>query len=500
MKKLLLLFCSSFIIHHSSFGQNTAGDSLFYSPNIHTVKLYFSQTGWWDSLVYYKPLDFKMLARVEIDGLMIDSIGAQFKGNSSYNGPGNKKPFKIDFNEYVSGQEYDGLKTINLNNSFGDPTLMREKLFLDFCRDAGIPGPRGTYANLYLNDSLWGLYTLVEQVNKTFLEDIYFNNGGNLFKGDNQGTLQWFGNAQTSYYGKYELKTNKTLNDWTDLVHLIDKINNTLPSSFQDSLETVLNTAAWIKGWAANNIFVNLDSYVGSGHNYYIYHNTSTGLFDFIIWDCNETFGKFSMGMNISQLENLSMFFIPNPVTSRPLHDKMLQNTVYRSAYINAVCNLVTDYFTHAYFDPKIDSIANRIRTSVYADTHKQFTNQNFETNINSPVMGNIPGLKSFITNRGNSLGAQLAANGCWVGENDIKNDDAGIYLYPNPATDDLRIVSSKFKVQSAEVFDMLGNKISNMQLAISKNKIDVSKLSPGIYFVKVRGEKEERVLKFVKQ
>ncbi|MBK5286219.1 MAG: CotH kinase family protein, partial [Bacteroidia bacterium] len=340
----------------------------------------------------------------------------------------------------------------------------------------------------------------VEQVNKTFLEDRYFNNGGNLFKGDANGTLQWFGTLQTSYYGKYELKTNETLNDWTDLVHLIDKINNTIPSSIYDSVEAVLNTNSWIKGWAANNIFVNLDSYVGSGHNYYIYHNTSTNLFDFIIWDCNETFGKFNMGMNISQLENLSMFYIPNPVTSRPLHDKMLQNNAYRSVYVNTVCDLVTNYFTNAYFDSKIDSIANRIRADVYADLHKPFTNLNFETNINSPVLGNIPGLKSFITNRGISLGAQLAANGCWVGVDDVKNDDAGIYLYPNPATDDLRIVSSEFKVQSAEVFDVLGNKISNMQLAISKNKIDVSKLSPGIYFVKVSGEKEERVARFVKQ
>ena len=151
MKKFLLLFCSSLIIHHSLFSQGTEGDSLFHEPIIHTIKLYFHQSHWWDSLVYYKPLDFKMLADVQVDGNYIDSIGVQFKGNSSYNAPGKKKPFKIDFNEYVSGQNYDGLKTINLSNSVNDPTLMREKLYLDFCLDAGIPAPRAAYANLYLN-------------------------------------------------------------------------------------------------------------------------------------------------------------------------------------------------------------------------------------------------------------------------------------------------------------------------------------------------------------
>ncbi|HLG34541.1 MAG TPA: CotH kinase family protein [Bacteroidia bacterium] len=512
MKKLFFLFISAFCLLSSAFGQNTAGDSLFYSPNIHTVKLYFSQVGWWDSLVYYKPLDFKMLAAVEIDGNYIDSIGVQFKGNSSYNAPGVKKPFKIDFNEYVSGQSYDGLKTINLNNCMGDPTLMREKLFLDFCHAAGIPAPRATYANLYLNDTLWGIYTLVEQVNKTFLENRYFNDAGNLFKGDNNGTLQWYGTSQASYYGKYELKTNETANDWTDLVHLIDKINNTDSLSFYDSLEAVLNTTAWIKGWAANNIFVNLDSYIGTGHNYYVYHNTATNLFDFIIWDCNETFGKFSFGMTISQLENLTMFYLPAPPAVRPLHKRMLQNPTYHSVYVSTVCNLVRDYFTHACFDPKIDSIANRIRADVHADPHKPYTNQNFETNINQPV-GNAPGLKSFITNRGNSLGAQLAANGCWVGVEEAENVEDEIYVFPNPAEYQISVQSLKFKVKSVEVFDVMGKKINPIvvsgQLSAATPRlstdnyqltIDVSKLVPGIYFVKVKTEAGESIAKFVKQ
>src|SRR5436190_16697701 len=249
MKKLLLLFNSAFLILNSAFSQGTEGDSLFYAPTIHTVKLYFSQSGWWDSLVYYKPLDFKMLAGVEIDGNHLDSIGVQFKGNSSYNIPGVKKPFKIDFNEYVSGQNYDGLKTINLNNDFNDSTLMREKIFLDFCLAAGIPAPRCTYANLYLNDTLWGFYTMVEQVNKTFLENRYFNDAGNLFKGDPHGTLQWFGSVPSNYYSEYELKTNETQNDWSDLVRLLDKIKNTPAVNFYDSLELVLNTTAWIRGW-----------------------------------------------------------------------------------------------------------------------------------------------------------------------------------------------------------------------------------------------------------
>jgi spore coat protein CotH len=181
------------------------GDSVFNASQIHTIKLYFNQYRWWDSLIAYYPLDQKMLASMEFDGVWYDSVGAQLKGNSSFNNQSKKKPFKIDLNEYVSGQTLNGLKKFNLNNGFKDPTFMREKLTLDFCKRHGIAAPRCTYANLYLNDTLWGLYTFIEQVDKTFLETVFDDDDGNLFKGDPQGSLQWFGPADSSYYNRYEL-------------------------------------------------------------------------------------------------------------------------------------------------------------------------------------------------------------------------------------------------------------------------------------------------------
>ncbi len=483
MKKLFALLFFLPLGSGQLFSQND-GDSLFNSSQIHTIKFYFTQVGWYDSLIAYKPLDKKMLGDVEIDGTYIDSVGVQFKGNSSFNAPGIKKPFKIDFNEFVSGKNYDGLKAINLNNAMGDPTLMREKVFLDFCRAVGIEAPRATYANVYVNNTLWGFYVLVEQVNKTFLTPHYGNNGGNLFKGDAQGTLQWFGNLQSSYYGKYELKTNETINDWTDLVHLIDEINNTPSANFYDSLEVVLNTTAWIEGWAANNIFVNLDSYLGSGHNYYIYHNTVTNKFDFILWDANETFGKFAMGMNISQLENLNMTYIPSPASSLPLTNKMVQNTTYNNTYANTVCNYVSNYFSHAYLDPIIDSLYIVIKPSVYADPNKPYTNQNFENNITMNVMGNIPGLKSFITNRRASLISQLAVYGCFMGV------DESVYslqftVYPNPNNGNFTIHGSQFPVQ-IKVYNVMGQMIQQATVNSKQETVNLSEARSGIYFYRI--------------
>jgi len=57
----------------------------------------------------------------------------------------------------------------------------------------------------------------------------------NLFKGDhldNKCADLKFNSLLEDYYNCYELKTNSNANDWSDLVSLTDKINNTATLSF----------------------------------------------------------------------------------------------------------------------------------------------------------------------------------------------------------------------------------------------------------------------------
>jgi hypothetical protein len=459
------------------------GDSIFNSPQIHTVRLYFNQSHWWDTLVANYPLDEKMLASMEFDGVWYDSVGAQFKGNSSYNNMSMKKPFKIDMNEYVSGQNINGLKKFNLNNGFKDPTFMREKMTLDFCRRHGLAAPRCTYANLYLNDTLWGLYTFIEQVDKTFLDSQFNDNDGNLFKGDPQGSLQWYGTMDTSYYHRYELKTNDSLNDWSDLVHLIDKINNTPSQSFYDSVETVLNSDSWLKYWAMNILFANLDSYNGSGHNYYVYHNLDVDKFILVAWDVNEAFGCFNLGMSVPQLENLNISYLPN---GRPLVQKMLADVSYFNQYKLTLCDYVLQDFNAAYLFPVIDSLANVLRTSVYADPKKFFTNQQFEDNMTMDI-GSTPGLKPFINARVSSISSQLSSL-CFTSVTEADHEDA-ISVFPNPVNSSLSVNSNMKTLKSISIFNSVGKKIfmnDSRKNSVPCTSIDVTFLSSGLYFYSI--------------
>jgi spore coat protein CotH len=500
MKIHLTVFLVVLFISSPARAQNE-GDSIFQAPYIHEIYMTFSQPAYWDSLTAYYTSDQYLSCDLVINGVSYDSAGVKFKGNSSYSGPGSKKPFKVDLNEYTSGQNINGLKKFNLNNIFKDPSFLREKLVCDFYHEHGIPAPRCTYAKVYINGTYWGLYNIIEEVDtKTYLENNFVENDGNIFKGDPFGDLKWLGNNDSNYYSKYELHSNETVNDWSDLVHLIDKINNS-GSSFYDSLESVLNTQNFIKQWAALQLFVNLDSYIGSGHNYYIYHSLITDRFEWIAWDLNESFGNFRMGMTPSQLVSLNFLYASNPTGSRPLTQKMLTNSFYISELANTLCSWIQNDFSNATLDAKIDSIANVIRPAVYADTKKAYTNQNFEDNLSMDITtsgpgggGTIMGIKSFIDTRRNSLLYQLSSYAC-VNTTVSENQSPGIRIYPNPAKTFFQINLSAFgEKYKIKVINSLGQTVHEMNTISQSEVVDVSDFENGIYFVLINGNPSGKV------
>ena len=483
----LLFYCGS------SFAND--GDQTFQSSQVHEIRMIFWQTAFWDSLLATHANDTTMPCLVNIDGITMDTIGVKLKGNSSFNSyPGVKKSFKLSFDAYNDTNRFDGLHTLNLNNGFKDPTMLREKLVLDFLRSQGLPAPRCTFAKVYLNNTYWGLYSMVEEVDKTFLNDLIGNKDGNLFKGDPQGSLQWYGSADSSYYNKYELHTNDSINDWSDLVRLIKIINNS-GASFQDSLETILNTNNAIGQWAVDLLFANLDSYTGSGHNYYLYHNTASNKFERIAWDVNESFGNFNQGMNIAQLEDLSYAYVPQPSNnSRPLNIQMLATPQYREQLTDKLCYFIQNAFRPDLMNPRIDSLASSIRSAYYADPNKMFTNQNFEDNLNqnisangTPGGSNIAGLKSFIANRRVKLQGQLAALGCVINELEPNIDRSEhIIIYPNPCSSQSMLTVSSSTVCELSLFDVLGHMIISAKISAGVTEIQLTNIDAGLYHYQV--------------
>lgn len=491
-----------FLVIMSFIGKSqNAGDNIFNSSKIHIIKISFEQVNFWDSLNLNYKTERKLLGKVEIDGTAIDSVAFRLKGNSSYMGYyGYKKSIKIDFDEYAR-RTFDGLRSFNLNNGFKDPTMMREKIYLDFCKKHGIIAPRCTYAKVYINDKYWGLYTLVEQIDKTFLMRVFGNSKGNLFKGDQNGSLGWLGFEQENYYYQYELKNNKKKNDWSDLISLTSRINYTPYSSFIDTIQKLINIDYLISSWAGNIIFVNLDSYQGSGHNYYIYHDDSTKKFNWITWDVNEAFGNFQLGMNIYQLQNLGIFYIPQvPYNARALGYSLLASNYFKNLLLQKISSMLAHDFSNHEMDNYIDSLKNRIKADYYSDPNKIYTNKQFDENIEKDISSYgiiIPGLKSFISERRKSLKYQLAPYGIMVTEETI--DSNSFVACPETFHTETLIYIPKsllFKNIELSLHSKNGKNISDkiiIRFSRFGNRIHIfrKELKNGNYVLKIKHEKK---------
>ena len=495
IKTILSALLITTMISHSK--AQIDGDNLFAQDQVVEIYLTFSQVSYWDSLeAYYANEDYLAadLTIVDVTGTYAYSnVGVRFKGNSTYNHPNNKKSLKIDFNEYVSGQNYDGIKKLNLNNCFKDPSLMREKIFFDVCKEAGVLAPRANFADVYINGQLWGVYSLVEQIDDQFLDWAILDDNGNLFKaGDNFGggpggsgtpaDLIYYGTDTSNYTDRYELKTNQVANDWTDLVTLIDYINNTSSTDFESQFDTRFEGDLLLRSIALDNLFSNLDSYLNSARNYYLYHNMSTNKWQWIKWDANETFGSYGTGQDMI---NLSFDY---RATDRPLLDQIFNNSALSSRYKLIMCDIMVNYFNSTYMDPRIDAYYNLIKNHVYADTKKMYTDANFDAIINSNIttsggpMGSTTtyGLKPFIASRHNSMSTQID---CYLEAEELMNTPS--LVYPNPTNSSITIdLNENSQTGSLQIINTMGATLLKQPCSNSSMVISLDQLPSGIYFL----------------
>ena len=486
------------------------GDSVFAGVQVHSINIDFTIPNYWDSLLYYyeQGEEQNIVGHVTLDGVLIDSCGIRFKGQSSFSHPNNKKSFKISFDEYRDDQLWDGMKSVALNNFYGDPTFMREKIHLDFCRNAGIAAPRANYANLSINDTSFAFYSMVESVDKKFLKSHYDNKNGDLFKAidgfENSSLVsdfRWYTSVPDSYYTRYELKTDGSPTAYPNLITLLDTLHHS--TDIVPALSVEMNLNSFYSAVAVDVLFANLDSYINTGRNFYFYFDPDTDLMEWIVWDVGLSFGGFGGG--VSNFENLNLNYLISS-TQRPLLGKIYNNAQLKNEYLYNLCLLYNNYFSEDLLFPQIDNITSIIRPFVYADTRKMYTNSQFEINILTDLNisgvggGNrIPGLKSFITAREANVQTQLTNLGinCVTpveNENEVIPKDFDLKQnYPNPFNSSTIIefqIPSQTYVQ-LKVYNVLGSEVATIVDEVKNAgfysiNFNSDALSSGIYFYRI--------------
>jgi len=184
---LLLIFLSGGIAGCGGLSpEKTQDDSFpFYKDRVSTIRIVMEEEDWSYCLTnafeeQYVPADFWF------DDELIPDVGVRPKGNSSlgqaigWDSP--RIPICVDFNLFNRARNFHGVKKVFLNNGWSDPTLIREVVALEVFAEMGIPTPRTSLVDLWVNETHLGVYTMVEMIDRTFIARHFDDASGNLYK------------------------------------------------------------------------------------------------------------------------------------------------------------------------------------------------------------------------------------------------------------------------------------------------------------------------------
>ena len=430
----------------------------FYSDRVVTVRFVMPENDWeymrenaWEE--QYAQAD------MWYEGELIEAIALRPKGNSSLmttiSRGSIRFSFKADLNFFNSARNLDGVKKLNFNNGFSDPIFMRETLAYDIFREMGIPTPRTSFVDLWINDTHMGLYTMVEQVDATFLSDHFTDGTGNLYKPEMPAAaLKWTENDyerqlervgteaitdeeeiaeinlggaplseimramgqeeegeipdnfsrrpqgidmpgipidRGSFTDQMGLKTNEDKPNYSALFRFLEILNEEPPATFREEIEKVLDVDQVLRFLAVSTVVVHLDNYTGNFGHNYYLYEVN-GKFTVIPWDLNMAFGTFNAGLDRDGIIN---FFIDEPTAvppdERPLVSRLLAVPEYMETYHAYLYELINGPFSPGVLEPKIVETADMIRPYVTSDTLKFYSVREFEMNLRENLQPRRP-------------------------------------------------------------------------------------------------------------
>jgi len=379
--------------------------TVFDNSQVRRIDLALTQADW--DLMWSNPeAKYQVQADAVIFGEHLYDVGLQMRGQFSLRESGDKKPWEIDIDAYIDGQEFHNLRRLMLLNNIGDPSLLKEALSYEMMEFAGLPASHFAFMELWIDivdddtpSMYWGIYTLVERVDNKYLANRFGpeSTSGNLYKASHaqRGPMDliYYGDQIEDYprqngqvaYGKMNNEDEADYNDIINLCRIIDGTQYPTEETFTQALETVFNVDAFLRYMAVVSLVDNWDTYPNTGNNYYLFNNPVSGQFEWIPWDL--TWGENPQAPLIMQSDQ-------GLLSRAPLSDRIFLVERYRSKYSAYVDLLLRYWFTldniteqvQRYHDLIAPIIVQATGDRAFFGEHAMFTDEAF-TNSERPLI-----------------------------------------------------------------------------------------------------------------
>jgi spore coat protein H len=351
-------------------------------------------------------------------GKTFANAGIRYKGNASYMASSRslKRSMKVELDHFdENGPKFQGLKKLNLNSGVMDPTKGREALAFAAYRAAGVPAPRTAYAEVTLtvpgkyDNEYLGLYTVIEQVDKTFLKDRFGNGKGLLLKPERLRGIEYLGDNWEDYKARYRPKHDPLPAEARRIIDFAKLVNQGSDEQFASQIGSYLDIDEFLRFLGATAMLSNLDSFLTMGHNFYIYLNPITNRLVFIPWDLDLSLAGFPMGGPPEQQLDLSL---SHPFSGEnKLIERLLAVKTIHEKYRQILKELAASAFSKERLSANIDTI-ERTTKDLKAKDAKAAEQRNESGGsglTGSLIGGRTPDLKTFVEKRTASITAQLA-------------------------------------------------------------------------------------------
>lgn len=310
-------------------------------------------------------------------GEVVPNVTVQVRGQTSSESA--LKNYKIRIK--AGKGEYNGQRTLALNKHAYEPFRFLNKMCYDLLADIPqLMSARTQFVRLYVKDTTeggsgeyedYGLYTMVEQINKTYLKNHGLDERGklykvNMFEWQTYDEIMAVGNDYDEDAFEYYLEI-KGSDDHSDLREVLAKLENySIPIT--EIIEEHFD-AENLCYWTAFQILVG--NYDSGPRNLYIYSPLNSKKWYFISWDMDAAFRR-NYNIYRNHVEGQSWERGLTQYVSLILYNRMMKVEKYRQQLDGAIHDLLENVITSEVIAERTAMYSSVVKADIFENSHSR--------------------------------------------------------------------------------------------------------------------------------
>ena len=300
------------------------------------------------------------------------NCGVRIRGNSSLNA--NPPQYRCNI---PHDDPWGDRVEINFNNQYPHSQVFGSVAY----RWAGIPAAVSYFVLMRINNEdltstgepNMGHYNYLQQTNSQVAQQQFpLTPDLNIYRGDRgesggKADLSWEGPDPIEYKDGYFKRTNEEADDYSDLIALIDALNNSPEATFFKDVNAVADLDQWALFFAWDRLMGNREGSIGNGNgdDYHLSFDPVSNRASLFPHDLDTVMGQGDK----PPAPNESIYLAQNTDGC----ERLFNNPEFMQLYLDKMMELLDTHFTEERMFPLIDEVVTGVASSAQITEMKNF-------------------------------------------------------------------------------------------------------------------------------